>query len=167
MRFVAAEDFEGAVFLVRVAEGEGDDAGAGERGPGFEVFLCAGIGFVVEHIGIEGDGALEAEFGEGEFSDECALGGGFGFEFGGPDVDEVLEFAGVLFGEDDVGGESMFEGVAGGALFAFFGFGSTGFGPVDAGLFGAGELRFIGGRVICCCRVLCEFPVIEVGLRRH
>jgi len=67
---------------------------------------------------------------------------------GGVFVEEGVVFlVGFVEEDDGAGGEAVFEGVLGGTRFALGGDGAAGFGSVDAGGFGAGEL-FWGGRIV-------------------
>lgn len=142
---MARESFEGWGFG-EFFEGEGDivavfhDLVVTARGA-FHFFLQ--VGHVVVHEGgFDVDEAAEAPVGGGDEFDEFGLLGGGGLVFG---VEVGAEgFVGVAtvgWEDDDVGEEAVFEGVKRGFLFAFGGGGALGFGSVEAGLFGFGELR--------------------------
>jgi hypothetical protein len=100
--------------------------------------------FNVEEGGLHEGESFEAPLDVGDLADEAE----FDFRGGAEVVDPGFEvFVVAVFGlmvEDgvDAGSEAVFEGGAGGAELAGIGDGAFRSGSVDAGLFGAGELRF-------------------------
>jgi hypothetical protein len=158
-----------AAELEQVAEGAGVRAfetrfGAAEHGEGSGFRECAEsagvfdrsvVRFVVffdllflifhlflEEVGLDKKEAALAPFGVDHFDDEVHFDGVGGLEFLDVGFQEGGIFVGIFIGEDyGAGGESIFEGVQGGFLAAFFGGGAVGFCAV-----GAGGIDFAFGR---------------------
>jgi hypothetical protein len=85
--------------------------------------------------GEPGAGAAEAPFGVGHFADAAFLLEAGGVVFGVEEVEEELEFGGIVAGEEDGGGaEAVLEGVAGGGGLA--GGGARAGGVLGVGLVG-------------------------------
>ena len=107
--------------------------GFGGLGDGVLVFVVGGGG-IAEEGGFDGPGAALFPEGDGHFFDAGEFEGGLGGEVGEEVIEEFLEAFATFAGEEDgVGGESVFEGVAGGAGAGFLGEGSAGAGAVAAG----------------------------------
>ena len=101
-----------------------------------------------KQVGFEERDAVEAPGGVGEFLDELRLGGSGGAVFV-PELAEVLQIRGRVFGRQDsgAGGESVGQGVEGGALFAGLRFGAGGMlgvGAIDGGAAGRGVTELNG-----------------------
>ncbi len=91
-------------------------------------------------LGFDYGQALEAPLRSDHFVDQVEFGGAVWLELIEVRGEELLEFVGVLCGQNEgLGGEAVFEAVLGGALAAGFGFGAAGFCAVDAGGFGLGR----------------------------
>ena len=147
---VAAEEVEGAG-----GGSGGGDPGLGEGGEFAGAFgglgegvEAGGVGeLVVEEGGFDDGETFFAPVDLGELLDEAEGEESLGAEFIDEGLADGFEFGVVFDVEDGVfgGGESVFEGVAGGVFEAFGGGGAFGFFSVEAGAFGAGEylgLRF-------------------------
>ena len=94
-----------------------------------------------EQVVFERGDSVQAPGGVGESLDELGFGGAFGLVFGGEGAEVGVVGVVILIGhDDDVAGESVAEGVEGGALFAFGSYGAGGVLGVTAVDFGAVEL---------------------------
>ena len=92
-------------------------------------------------LGLDDGEALKAPLGGNHIVDQVELGGAVGLELIEAGGEELVEFVGVLSGQDEgLGGEAVLESVLGRALAAGFGFRAVGFCAVDAGGFGFGHL---------------------------
>ena len=99
-------------------------------------------------LGFDDGEALEAPLGGNHFVDQVGLGGAVGLELVEVGTEELIEFGGILGGQDQgLGGEAVFESVLRGALAAGFGFGAAGFCAIDASGFGFGreDIGHLGG----------------------
>ena len=83
----------------------------------------AGLEGFFDGVGFEGGDTAATPLGLGEVADEVLLGDSFGVVLAVVAIEEFVEFLLAFSGEEEGfgGKEPVFEGILGGALFAFFG----------------------------------------------